>query len=115
MVIILNNVLFLFFTNKEKRGEKVKKIILIIPAYNESESLKYLIERLDKVTLSIPKYKFNYLFVNDGSTDNTLSLLKEISEYHSLVSYVDLSLTAYTSSKPSSHCLIISCIISGGC
>ncbi len=69
----------------------MKEITLIIPAYNEVESLKYLIERLDKVTLVIPKYKFNYLFINDGSTDDTLSLLKEISKYHSLVSYVDLS------------------------
>ena len=69
----------------------MKEITLIIPAYNEAESLKYLIERLDKVTSSTPKYKFNYLFINDGSTDDTLLLLKEISEYHSLVSYVDLS------------------------
>lgn len=69
----------------------MKEITLLIPAYNESESLQHLIARLDKVTADIPKYRFNYLFINDGSTDNTLSLLKEISGNHPLVSYLDLS------------------------
>lgn len=50
----------------------MKGITLLIPAYNESKSLDHLIARLDKVTSRIPEYCFNYLFINDGSTDNTL-------------------------------------------
>lgn len=69
----------------------MKEITLIIPAYNEAASLEYLVARLDKVTSNISEYQFNYLFINDGSTDNTLLLLKKIAENHPLVSYIDLS------------------------
>lgn len=69
----------------------MKKITLLIPSYNESASLKLLLERLDRVTSSLDKYTFEYLFINDGSTDNTLSILKEEAKNHPLISYLDLS------------------------
>lgn len=69
----------------------MKEITLLIPAYNEEESIQPLIERLDEVTAEMPSYKFNYLFINDGSTDETLCLLQEKSNTHSSVSYLDLS------------------------
>lgn len=69
----------------------MKKITVLIPAYNESKSIEPLIKRLDQVTSQITKYRFEYLFINDGSTDETLSLLKEKSKTHTLISYIDLS------------------------
>ena len=72
--------------------QKIKKrITLIIPAYNEENSLKQLIQRLDDVTAKFSLYKFTYLFINDGSTDQTLDILIEESQQHSNVSYLDLS------------------------
>ncbi|WP_027108242.1 glycosyltransferase family 2 protein [Lacticigenium naphthae] len=69
----------------------MKGITIIIPAYNEAESLDKLVDRLDEVTHNISGYMFTYLFINDGSTDNTLELLQEKAENHPRVSYLDLS------------------------
>lgn len=69
----------------------MKEIILLIPAFNEADSIESLIHRLDKVTNEISQYQFHYLFVNDGSTDQTLAILQEKEKTHPLVSYLDLS------------------------
>ena len=59
----------------------MKKISIIIPAYNEEESLPFLYERLTKIINEIKNYKFEVLFVNDGSKDKTLDIIKEMREY----------------------------------
>lgn len=69
----------------------MKKISIIIPAYNEEESLPFLYERLEKLIDSITNYEFEVLFVNDGSKDNTLNLIKEYREKDNRISYVDFS------------------------
>ena len=69
----------------------MKKITIIIPAYNEEESLPYLYERLEKLMNSINNYEFEILFVNDGSKDNTLNLIKEYRNKDERISYVDFS------------------------
>lgn len=69
----------------------MKKISIIIPAYNEEESLPFLYERLEKLMDSIINYEFEILFINDGSKDNTLNLIKEYREKDSRISYVDFS------------------------
>ena len=48
------------------------KLLIIIPAYNEAESLKGVIERLRS---TCPQY--DYIIVNDGSTDGTMELCEE--------------------------------------
>ena len=55
----------------------VKKITIIIPAYNEEESIPYLYERLKNVINEIENYEFEILFINDGSSDNTIEVIKE--------------------------------------
>ena len=69
----------------------MKKISIIIPAYNEEESLPFLYERLEKLMDSITNYEFEILFINDDSKDNTLNLIKEYREKDSRISYVDFS------------------------
>ena len=69
----------------------MKKITIIVPAYNEEESLPFLYDRLEKLINSIDNYKFEILFVNDGSKDNTLNLIKEYREKDPRISYVDFS------------------------
>ena len=69
----------------------MKKISIIIPAYNEEESLPHLYERLEKLMSSMGNYEFEILFVNDGSKDNTISLIKEYREKDNRISYVDFS------------------------
>ena len=69
----------------------MKKITIIVPAYNEEESLPFLYDRLEKLMNSIDNYEFEILFVNDGSKDNTLNLIKEYREKDPRISYVDFS------------------------
>ena len=69
----------------------MKKITIIIPAYNEEESLEKLYDRLSKVVNGITNYEFEMLFINDGSKDKTKEILKELREKDNRVSYVNFS------------------------
>ncbi len=46
-------------------------VSIVIPAYNESPNLLPLYERLNEITSAMPTYTFEFLFVDDGSNDNT--------------------------------------------
>ena len=52
-----------------------KTISVLIPAYNEQAVLAALFERLDALTTSVKGYYFEFLFVNDGSRDETLEII----------------------------------------
>jgi len=69
----------------------MKKITIIVPSYNEEEALPYLYERLNSLMNSLDKYEFEILFVNDGSKDKTLELIKEMRSKDNRISYVDFS------------------------
>lgn len=69
----------------------MKKISIIIPAYNEEESLPFLYERLEKLMNEINNYEFEVLFVNDGSKDKTLQIIKELRNKDERICYVDFS------------------------
>jgi glycosyltransferase involved in cell wall biosynthesis len=68
-----------------------KKISLLIPAYNEQEVLRHLYERLNKLAGQTPDYDFEFLFVNDGSRDKTLEIIKGFAESDHRIAYVNLS------------------------
>ena len=69
----------------------MKKVTIIIPTYNEQDSLPFLYERIEKLINSIDNYEFEILFVNDGSKDKTLELIKEYRKKDPRISYVDFS------------------------
>ena len=69
----------------------MKIVTILIPAYNEEEVLGSLFDRLDGLANSIKNYKFEFLFVNDGSRDNTLEIIKSQAKKDSRVSYINLS------------------------
>ena len=69
----------------------MKKISIIIPAYNEEESLPFLFDRLEKLMANMSNYDFEVLFVNDGSKDNTLKIIKKYREKDNRINYVDFS------------------------
>ena len=68
-----------------------KKISILIPAYNEQEVLRHLYERLNKLAGQTPLYDFEFLFINDGSRDKTLEIIKGYAESDSRIAYVNLS------------------------
>jgi len=69
----------------------VKKITIVIPVYCESQGLKALHERLQRVVGLLPEYSWEYIFVNDGSTDNSLDVIGEICNIDPAVKAIDLS------------------------
>ena len=69
----------------------MKKISIIIPAYNEQDSLPFLFERLNNLINQLQNYEFEILFVNDGSKDKTLELIKEQRKIDNKISYVSFS------------------------
>ena len=69
----------------------MKKISIIIPAYNEQESLPILYERLTKLMDSMENYQFEVLFINDGSKDKTIEIIKELRQKDERICYVDFA------------------------
>jgi len=68
-----------------------QKIAVVIPVYREEENLSLLHERLNKVTQGLPDYDWQYIFVNDGSPDDSLEVLREIAEQDNRSKVIDLS------------------------
>lgn len=68
-----------------------KTISILVPCYNEAQSLKMLHEEIVRVISSLEDYRWEILFVNDGSRDNTMEVIYALRERDKRVSYVDLS------------------------
>ncbi|KIR02154.1 Bactoprenol glucosyl transferase [Lachnospiraceae bacterium TWA4] len=71
----------------------MSKVTLIVPCYNEEESLPYFYEEIKRVEsmLMLPDYELELLFVNDGSKDRTLEILRELASKDPMVKYVSFS------------------------
>lgn len=69
----------------------MKKISILIPAYNEQEVLPILFERLGALADNQKDFEFEFFFVNDGSRDDTLSIIAQYAEKDARVSYINLS------------------------
>jgi len=63
---------------------------ILVPCYNEQESLTELHRQLAEVLGELP-YQAEIIFVNDGSTDNTLSILRDLHAADSRVAILDMS------------------------
>ena len=69
----------------------MKTISILIPAYNEEPVLDKLFTRLANLANETKDYDFEFLFVNDGSKDQTLDFIKDYAATDSRVSYINLS------------------------
>lgn len=69
----------------------MKKITILLPAYNEASSIGLLQVKMLQVAAMNPGYDWEFLIVNDGSTDNTLQKIKELHNTDRRFSYLDLS------------------------
>ncbi len=69
----------------------MKKISILVPAYNEEEVLEALYQRLGKLANDNKSYEFEFLFVNDGSRDKTLEIIQDYAEKDQRIAYVNLS------------------------
>lgn len=71
--------------------KKKDKISVIVPCYNEELSLDYFYDEIDKISKKMKKLDFEFLFINDGSKDNTLGKIKELSKKDKRVVYISFS------------------------
>lgn len=79
-------------SNEEKRGPYMReKLSIIIPMYNEEESIPYLYKRLLALGERIKNYDIEFLFVNDGSKDKSLEIIKDLKKNDDRVCYLNLS------------------------
>lgn len=69
----------------------MSKLSLIIPCYNEEESLPIFFDAICKVSKEMPNEEFEFIFVDDGSKDNTLKLFKEFAKKDSRVHFISFS------------------------
>lgn len=68
-----------------------KKISILVPCYNEEQSLPFLFDALQEVSKTQTSYDWEFLFVNDGSEDKTLAILEDLHKRDLRCCYVDLS------------------------
>lgn len=68
----------------------MKQITLVVPVYNEETSINHFYDRVKK-ELILDNYEIDILFINDGSKDKTLKVLKELHSKVNNVSIVNLS------------------------
>lgn len=69
----------------------MKIISILVPVYNEEETLSLLYEKLYEVMRSMHGYRFEVLFVNDGSKDRSLEILRKLHRNDRRISYINLS------------------------
>ena len=75
----------------------ISKILIIIPAYNEAENLKNFIPALSAI-LAKETAQFEIIVINDGSTDATLEVLKE------LLTQYPLHILSFSRKKQQNYC-----------
>ena len=71
-------------------NKELKKISIIIPCYNEQESLPIFYKEAKKV-LEGMKYQYELVFINDGSKDETINILKNYGSQDEHVKYISFS------------------------
>lgn len=68
-----------------------KKISVVVPCYNEEQAIPYFYEEIVKISKKMNYLDFEYIFVDDGSKDNTLDILKKYSKKDKRVRFVSFS------------------------
>ena len=70
----------------------MKKIGIIVPCYNEQEAIPYFYDEVNKISNNMKENaEFEFLFINDGSKDNTLNVIRDLSKKDSRVKYISFS------------------------
>ncbi|MCI8484631.1 MAG: glycosyltransferase family 2 protein [Lachnospiraceae bacterium] len=69
----------------------MRKISLIIPCYNEESCLLAFDQEMSKIVEQMQEYEFEILYVDDGSKDHTLEVIRQIAQNRSYVRYLSFS------------------------
>lgn len=68
----------------------MKKISIIVPCYNEEQAIPYFYDEINKIS-TILKVNYEFIFVNDGSKDKTIDIIKQYAKKDKRVKYIHFS------------------------
>ena len=68
-----------------------EKISIIVPCYNEEEALPIFYKEINRVSKEMKSVDFEFLFINDGSRDKTLDILRDLSKKDKRVRFISFS------------------------
>ena len=71
--------------------ESKELITVIVPCYNEEQALPYFYKEIIKISKEMSSIDFEYLFVNDGSKDKTLDIVRDLSKKDDRVRFISFS------------------------
>ena len=66
-------------------------ISIVVPCYNEQETVPIFYKKLEEVKQKMPLVEFEYWFIDDGSSDDTLKKMKELHSQNVYVHYISFS------------------------
>lgn len=69
----------------------MKTIEMIVPCFNESDVLEMFYKEVTPVMQSLGGFDYSFIFVNDGSRDNTLEIIKTFAQKDPKVKYISFS------------------------
>lgn len=69
----------------------MKKVSIIIPCYNEEENIPLIYKALSEVCERLTNYRWEFLFIDDGSKDNSLNLLEQLRSADHRVNFIEMS------------------------
>ncbi|MFQ5450727.1 MAG: glycosyltransferase family 2 protein, partial [Nitrospinaceae bacterium] len=85
------NTIIQSYTQALAAGRDKPKVTLIIPAYNESGNLRAFCDEVHETIEHLDSYSWEFIFVDDGSSDDTWSLIQDMSRNQSRIKGVSLS------------------------
>ena len=68
-----------------------KKITIVIPIYCEARNINFLFKELNSETKKLTNYLWTFIFVNDGSHDDSIIILKKLSNKYKFVKIIEFS------------------------
>ena len=76
---------------KSKNVSQSTTVDLVVPVFNEEKCLPFFWQRVNSLALKHSKYSWNFIFINDGSTDGTTDFLEKLSKQNKRVSVIKFS------------------------
>ena len=69
----------------------MEKITIVVPIYNEEEAIPIFYKEIKKLAKKMSEFEFEYIFVDDGSKDNSLEIVKRLYSNDKNVKYISFS------------------------
>lgn len=71
--------------------KKKPNMTIVIPVYNEEQTLTELFNQLNKLKMKLTELNISFLFINDGSTDNSFKMLEDLSDKYEYVKIISFT------------------------